>query len=133
MVEAVVKECGLDPLLVIASEELEIGSFEETGKVATDILLVRISSIERALERAYDFGLLMGHTVSQAEYPNARRSKRTCRTDHDWVRAAATDILSTYCRGFFDWRSRPLTREQAGRGQSAIGNQKTLCIMENFA
>jgi len=30
-------------------------------------------------------------------------------------------------RGFIEWRSRPLTRKQAGWGQSAIGNQKNVC------
>jgi hypothetical protein len=38
------------------------------------------------------------------------------------------NILSfRYCRDFFGWRSRLLTREQAGRGQSAIGDQKNVC------
>ena len=89
-------EVHLDPLVAIASEELGIHSFEESGKVSTDIRMVRISSLAQALERAYDFGLLMGHTVSRAEHPKTKRSKLTCRPDQDWVRAAAKDILSTH-------------------------------------
>jgi hypothetical protein len=36
-------------------------------------------------------------------------------------------LRATLSRDFFGWRSRLLTREQAGRGQSAIGNQKNVC------
>lgn len=98
MIETLRKEGDWDPLVTIASEELGIRSFAESGKATTDIRLVRISSVAKALERAYDFGLLMGHTVTQAEHPNTKRSKLTCRADQDWVRAVAKDILRTYLR-----------------------------------
>ena len=47
-------------LVAIASEELGIHSFNESGKYTTDVRLVRISTIARALERAYDLGLATG-------------------------------------------------------------------------
>ncbi|MFL9961278.1 hypothetical protein PQR02_09220 [Paraburkholderia sediminicola] len=56
------------------------------------------SSVAKALERAYEFGLLMGHPVNQAEHPNTKQSTLTCRSDQDWVRAVAKDILRTYWR-----------------------------------
>lgn len=87
-----------EQLLVIASEQFGIHSFEPTGKPTTDIRLVRIADIERALERAYDFGLLMGHSVSRAEYAGARPSKLNCRAEQDWVRSSANDILGKYWR-----------------------------------
>ncbi|MGF6638236.1 DUF6900 domain-containing protein [Paraburkholderia sp. MM6662-R1] len=96
MVERVGNEVHWDPLIAIASEELGINYLTESGKVTTDIRLVRISSLAKALERAYDFGLLMGHSVSRAEHVKTKRSKLTCRAEQDLVRAAANDILSTY-------------------------------------
>ncbi|MFL9929319.1 hypothetical protein P0D88_08660 [Paraburkholderia sp. RL18-103-BIB-C] len=98
MIETPRKKGDWDPLAAIANEELGIRSFAESGKVTTDIRLVRISSVAKALERAYDFGVLMGHAVNRAEHPNTKGSKLTCRSDQDWVRAVANDILSTYLR-----------------------------------
>jgi hypothetical protein len=37
------------------------------GKPSADIRMCRVEDIGRALERAYDFGLLVGHTVTRAE------------------------------------------------------------------
>ena len=95
MVKTIGNGVHWDPLIAIASAELGIHSFEETGKVSTDIRLVRISSLARALERAYDFGLLMGHSVSRTQQWKSKRSKLTCRAEQDWVRTAAKEILST--------------------------------------
>ncbi|MFL9964935.1 hypothetical protein PQR02_28570 [Paraburkholderia sediminicola] len=93
MTEAVKREGGWNPLAAIASEELGIRSFVESGKVTTDVQLVRISSVERTLERAYDFGLLIGHTVSRAEHPNTKPSKLACRSEQDQIRAAAKEMI----------------------------------------
>jgi hypothetical protein len=96
MTEKVGNEAHWDPLVAIASEELDIHSFTESGKPTHDVRLVRLSSVAQALERAYDLGLLIGHTVSRAEHPMTKRSKLACRSEQDWVRAAAQDILNMH-------------------------------------
>ncbi|MBP0590675.1 hypothetical protein J8I87_13295 [Paraburkholderia sp. LEh10] len=98
MVEQVRKEVHWEPLIAIASEELGIHSLTESGKATADIRLVRVSSVAKALERAYDFGLLMGHSVGRAEHPKTRRSELTSHAERDRVRAAAADILDSYWR-----------------------------------
>jgi|tagenome__1003787_1003787.scaffolds.fasta_scaffold19931701_2 hypothetical protein len=60
MVETVRSEAHCEPLIAIASDELGIHSFTESGKVTTDVRLIRVANLARALERAYDLGLLMG-------------------------------------------------------------------------
>ncbi|SAK56472.1 hypothetical protein AWB77_01724 [Caballeronia fortuita] len=60
-------EAYWEPLLTIARDELGIETFDSTGKPSADIRLCRVEDIGRALERAYDFGLLVGHTVTRAE------------------------------------------------------------------
>ncbi|SAL79194.1 hypothetical protein AWB71_05848 [Caballeronia peredens] len=55
-----------EPLLTIAGDELGIHSFEPVGKPSADIRMCRVEDIARALERAYDFGLLVGHTTTRA-------------------------------------------------------------------
>lgn len=99
MVESVRNEAHWKPLIAIASEELGIHSFTESGKVTKDVRLVQVSSLAKALERAYDFGLLMGHNVARAEHPKTKQStKLTCSVEQDWVREAANDLLGTYWR-----------------------------------
>ena len=63
-----------EPLLAIAREELGIDSLDPTGKASTDIRLCRIEDLGRALERAYDFGLLVGHRVTRAGCTPAPRA-----------------------------------------------------------
>jgi hypothetical protein len=89
-----------DPLIAIASEELGIHSLSESGKTTEDIRLVRIQRLAAALERAYDFGLLLGHGVARAEHPKANWSREKSRGEQDWVRSAAQDILRV------SWRDR---------------------------
>jgi hypothetical protein len=60
-------EAHWELLLTVAREELEVDSFEPTGKLGTDLRLVRVENVGRALERAYDYGLLVGRAASQAE------------------------------------------------------------------
>ncbi|BCQ27627.1 hypothetical protein NK8_58160 (plasmid) [Caballeronia sp. NK8] len=60
-------EAHWEPLLTIACDELGIESFDPVGKPGADIRMCRIEDIGRALERAYDLGLLVGHTVTRAE------------------------------------------------------------------
>ncbi len=66
MDEVVGIEAHRDPLRVIADEELGIPSFANTGKVSIDIRLVRIAGIACALKRAYELGLVTGHTIARA-------------------------------------------------------------------
>jgi hypothetical protein len=63
-------EAYWEPLLTIARDELGIESFDPMGKPSADIRMCRVEDIGRALERAYDFGLLVGHTVTRAERVN---------------------------------------------------------------
>lgn len=54
-------------LLAISRTTLDIESFELTGKAALDHHLVSADDIGRALESAYDAGLLIGHQMGRAE------------------------------------------------------------------
>ncbi|SAK58946.1 hypothetical protein AWB82_02590 [Caballeronia glebae] len=56
-----------EPLLTIAYDELGIQSFDPMGKPSADIRMCRVEEIGRALERAYDLGLLVGNAVTRAE------------------------------------------------------------------
>jgi hypothetical protein len=93
MDSAVGNEIHWEPLIAIAIEELGIRSLTESGKVTEDIRLVQLKRLAAALERAYDFGLLMGHSVARAERPKSSWSKLKCRDEQNWVRSAAVDIL----------------------------------------
>ncbi|WP_063910561.1 DUF6900 domain-containing protein [Paraburkholderia monticola] len=93
MDKAVEKAVHWERLEAIASEELGIGSLTESGKISTDVQLVRIGDLANALQRAYDFGLLMGHTVARAEQLNTPGYLSRCLAEQDVVRAAADDIL----------------------------------------
>jgi hypothetical protein len=61
------------PLLTIARDELGIESFDSIGKPGADIRMCRVEDIGRALERAYDFGLLIGHTATRGECEETQR------------------------------------------------------------
>ncbi|HEX3379522.1 MAG TPA: hypothetical protein VHU21_06985 [Paraburkholderia sp.] len=98
MGSAVRNEVHLEPLIAIASEELGIRSLTQSGKVTEDIRLVRIERLAAALERAYEFGLLMGHSVARAEHPKSSWSKLKGRDEQEWVRSAAVDILGATWR-----------------------------------
>lgn len=54
-------------LLGIARETLGIRTFEPTGKITADFHLVSAEAIARALEAAYDAGLVVGHSVPPAD------------------------------------------------------------------
>ncbi|CAD6517075.1 hypothetical protein LMG27952_00798 [Paraburkholderia hiiakae] len=95
MDKAAENEVHWESLKAIAREELGISSLTESGKVSTDVRLVRIAALASAFERAYDFGLLMGHMVARAEQGKAMGSKLRCRAEQEWVRASADDLMST--------------------------------------
>lgn len=61
------KEAYWEPLLTIARDELGIDSFDPVGKPGADLRMCSVEDIGRALERAYDLGLFVGHTVTRAE------------------------------------------------------------------
>lgn len=52
-------------LRAIARETLGIETFELTGKPTKDFHVVSVADIARALEAAYDSGLIAGHSVSR--------------------------------------------------------------------
>ncbi|CAE6703115.1 hypothetical protein R69927_03141 [Paraburkholderia domus] len=53
-------DARLDLLLSIAHEALGITTFELSGKASADLRIVRVDSLARALEAAYDAGLMTG-------------------------------------------------------------------------
>jgi hypothetical protein len=57
------KEAYWAALAAIASQNLEIDSFEETGKKLQDIRLLRVSDVANALEQAYQMGLTVGYNA----------------------------------------------------------------------
>lgn len=57
----------LELLLAISRRTLGIGSFELTGKPTADVHLVSAEDIGRALESAYDAGLIVGYRMARAE------------------------------------------------------------------
>ncbi|HTH61343.1 MAG TPA: hypothetical protein VL689_14420 [Paraburkholderia sp.] len=54
-------------LLAIAGRALDIDSFEPTGEREADWREVRVEDVGRALEAAYDAGLLVGYRIGRAE------------------------------------------------------------------
>lgn len=52
-------------LRTIAAEVLGIDRLESTGKPTADFRIVNIEQLTRALEAAYDVGLLVGHRVAR--------------------------------------------------------------------
>jgi len=54
-------------LLAISRRTLGVDSFELTGKLTTDARLVSADDVGRALESAYDAGLLVGYRMGRAE------------------------------------------------------------------
>ena len=57
----------LELLLAISRRTLGIESFELTGKLTNDARLVSADDVGRALESAYDAGLLVGYNMARAE------------------------------------------------------------------
>ncbi|MEM5404464.1 MULTISPECIES: DUF6900 domain-containing protein [Paraburkholderia] len=57
----------LELLLAISRRTLGIESFELTGKPTADAHLVSAEDIGRALESAYDAGLIVGYRMGRAE------------------------------------------------------------------
>jgi hypothetical protein len=52
-------------LETIAAETLGIGTLEQTGKLTKDLHVIHIDDLCRALEAAYDAGLIVGHRVAR--------------------------------------------------------------------
>jgi hypothetical protein len=57
----------LELLLAISRSTLGIGRFDLTGKQTADCHLVSAEDVGRALESAYDAGLIVGRRVGRAE------------------------------------------------------------------
>ncbi|WP_233885220.1 DUF6900 domain-containing protein [Paraburkholderia flagellata] len=57
----------LELLLAISRRTLGIETFELTGKPTADARLVSVEDIGRALESAYDAGLIVGYRMGRAE------------------------------------------------------------------
>jgi sulfite reductase beta subunit-like hemoprotein len=57
----------LELLLAISSRTLGIESFELTGRQTLDLHVVNVEDLGRALEAAYDAGLLVGHRMGREE------------------------------------------------------------------
>lgn len=58
-------DAHIELLLAIARENLGIGTFELTGKPSADFRIVSVDDIYRALEAAYDAGLVVGHSLTR--------------------------------------------------------------------
>ena len=56
----------LELLLAISRRTLRVEGFELTGKQTADYHLVSAEDVGRALESAYDAGLIVGHRVCRA-------------------------------------------------------------------
>jgi hypothetical protein len=57
----------LELLLAISRRTLGIENFELTGKQTLDLHVVSVEDIGRALEAAYDAGLLIGHRMGRED------------------------------------------------------------------
>ncbi|HEY1610093.1 MAG TPA: hypothetical protein VGG24_12570 [Paraburkholderia sp.] len=57
----------VDLLLAIAGRAMDIDTFEPTGETGTDLREVNVEDVGRALEAAYDAGLLVGYRIGRAE------------------------------------------------------------------
>ncbi|WP_430229149.1 DUF6900 domain-containing protein [Paraburkholderia tropica] len=57
----------LELLLAISRRALGIERFELTGKQTADFHLVSAEDVGRALETAYDAGLIIGHRMGRPE------------------------------------------------------------------
>ncbi|MBN3807978.1 hypothetical protein [Paraburkholderia sp. Ac-20347] len=57
----------LELLLAISRRTLGIERFELTGKQTADFHLVSAEDVGRALETAYDAGLIIGHRMGREE------------------------------------------------------------------
>lgn len=57
----------LELLLAISRKTLGVESFELTGKQTLDLYIVSVDDVGRALESAYDVGLIVGHRMGREE------------------------------------------------------------------
>jgi len=57
----------IDLLLAIARRALDIHTFDVTGERKLDLREVSVEAVGRALEAAYDAGLLVGYRIGRAE------------------------------------------------------------------
>jgi len=65
--EGKVNDERIDLLLAIARRALRIDTFDATGERNIDLREVSVEDVGRALEAAYDAGLLTGYRVARAE------------------------------------------------------------------
>jgi hypothetical protein len=63
-------EARWDLLRSIARETMGIESFEPRGKATTDFRVIGVENLARALEAAYDAGLVVGYSVAKDRDPN---------------------------------------------------------------
>lgn len=59
-------------LIAIARKTLGIKHFKTTGQPDADLHLVSAEALGRALEAAYDAGLLVGHRATRSEHGECR-------------------------------------------------------------
>jgi hypothetical protein len=57
----------IELLLAIARRGLDIDTFEPTGENDIDLREISVEDVGRALEAAYDAGLLVGYRIGRAE------------------------------------------------------------------
>lgn len=57
----------IDLLLAIARRALDIDTFDVTGERKIDLREVRVAELGRALEAAYDAGLVVGYRIGRGE------------------------------------------------------------------
>jgi hypothetical protein len=62
-----VQDAHWDLLLSIARETFDIETFELSGKASVDFRVVSVDNLARALEAAYDAGLMVGYSVGSEE------------------------------------------------------------------
>lgn len=65
--EEKVSDERIELLLAIARRTLDIDAFEPTGERDTGIREVSVEDVGRALEAAYDAGLLIGYRIARAD------------------------------------------------------------------
>jgi hypothetical protein len=63
----VVQDAHWDLLLSIARETFDVETFELSGKASVDFRVVSVDNLARALEAAYDAGLVVGYSVGSKE------------------------------------------------------------------
>jgi hypothetical protein len=63
-----IQDAHWDLLLSIAEETLDIKTFELSGKASIDFRVISVENLARALEAAYDAGLMVGYEVGSKEH-----------------------------------------------------------------